>query len=171
MWREGKIGILVVDDEPSVLVTYRLILERRGYAVKTAVTSVEANRLIEEYHFDLLLCDYSLEQEHTGFEVIEKGRARDSRVKAVLLTGYASKETFDHARDNGILVLFKPIDIEEFFRTVENLMRGENAEADQAKAKEDSEKSSGEKGSGEKSGGEKKDGKQSRAAAYRNGQD
>ncbi len=35
----------------------------------------------------------------------------------------------------GSWYLFKPIDIEEFFRTVENLMRGENAEANQAKAK------------------------------------
>ena len=137
----------MVDDEPSVLVTYRLILERRGYAVKTASTSVEANRLIEEFRFDLLLCDYSLEQEHTGFEVIERGRARDSNVKAMLLTGYASKETFDRARENGILVLFKPIDIEEFFRTLENLMRGENAESNEAKREEgNKEEVSGKKG-------------------------
>ncbi len=33
LWRKGKFGILVVDDEPSVLMTYLLILEKRGFAV------------------------------------------------------------------------------------------------------------------------------------------
>jgi DNA-binding NtrC family response regulator len=129
LWRNGKYGILVVDDEPSVLVTYRLILEKRGYAVRTANTSVEAIRLLHQDTFDMLLCDYSLEQEHTGFEVIAEGRKLNPKVTAVLLTGYASKETVDRATANDVTVLFKPIDIEEFFRTLETLRRGADAQA------------------------------------------
>lgn len=166
MWRNGKCGILVVDDEPSVLVTYRLILEKRGYAVRTANTSVEAIRLLKQEPFDMLLCDYSLEQEHTGFEVIEEGRRVNPNVTAVLLTGYASKETVDRAQANGITVLFKPIDIEEFFRTLETLRRGANAtqaaehEAEQGK-NEQAEQVDKERGSGEAGKG--------RAAAHRPG--
>ena len=143
MWREGKFGVLVVDDEPSVLVTYRLILEKRGFAVRVAKTSVEAIELVNELEFDLLLCDYSLEQEHTGFEVIEAGRARKPDVMAVLLTGYASKETVEKARAANIHVLFKPIDIEEFFRTLEKLKRGEDAQTGQGEGHESDQGDSG----------------------------
>jgi DNA-binding NtrC family response regulator len=128
LWRNGKFGILIVDDEPSVLMTYKLILEKRGYAVKTVETSTEAVRMLAEHKFDLLLCDYSLEQEHTGFEVIDTARKGDPGIPAVLLTGYASKETVDHANENNITVLFKPIDIHEFFRTIENLKRGKDGQ-------------------------------------------
>jgi CheY-like chemotaxis protein len=128
LWRNGKFGILIVDDEPSVLMTYKLILEKRGYAVKTVETSTEALAVLAEHKFDLLLCDYSLEQEHTGFEVIDAARKDDSGIPAVLLTGYASKETVEQAGENNIVVLFKPIDIHEFFRTIENLKRGKDAQ-------------------------------------------
>lgn len=126
MWRNGKPGILVVDDEPSVLMTYGLILEREGYAVRTAETSAKAIEELEARTFDLVLCDYSLEQEHTGFEVVERARELHPKVATVLLTGYASMETVDEARRKGMAILFKPIDIQEFFQTVRTLMRNKN---------------------------------------------
>lgn len=130
MWRNGKFGVLVVDDEPSVLMTYRLILEKRDCAVHTAETSSQAKQLLQENRYDLLLCDYSLEQEHTGFEVIHEARRIDPAIAAVLLTGYASKETVERAQADNVSVLFKPIDINEFFRTVESLKRGTDAPTD-----------------------------------------
>ncbi|MBV9072174.1 MAG: response regulator [Acidobacteria bacterium] len=122
---EKKYSILVVDDERSVLTTYGLILAKKGYEVETAISSVEALTALKRRDFDLLLCDYSLEQEHTGFEVIQQGRRQKPDVKAALLTGYASKETAEEARQNGIAILYKPIDIEEFFTTIEKLLEGE----------------------------------------------
>lgn len=129
MWRQGKLGILVVDDERSVLATYALILQKQGYAVQTAISSVEARDILDQHEFDLLLCDYSLEQEHTGFEVIEYARRKTPGVKAILITGYASKETADQAKDNDIQVLYKPIDIQEFFEAVGALL-GKNYASD-----------------------------------------
>jgi DNA-binding NtrC family response regulator len=166
LWRNGKYGILVVDDEPSVLVTYRLILEKRGYAVRTANTSVEAIRLLHEEAYDMLLCDYSLEQEHTGFEVIEEGRRLNPKVTAVLLTGYASKETVDTATANDITVLFKPIDIEEFFRTLDTLRRGADAQAADQQAAEQGKDEQAEQSDEGRDGTETGKG---RAAAHRRG--
>lgn len=137
MWREGKFGILVVDDEKSVLTTYALILQRQGYAVQTAISSVEAKKILDEKDFDLLLCDYSLEQEHTGFEVIDHARRKSPALKAALLTGYASKETADLAVENDIQVLYKPIDIQEFFRTVAALLEKDNVSNEKEKAGEE----------------------------------
>ena len=122
---ERKFSILVVDDERAVLTTYGLILSKKGYDVETAISSVEALNALKRRDFDLLLCDYSLEQEHTGFEVIDRAREKRPKTKAAILTGYASKETADQARKDGIAILYKPIDIQEFFTTIDKLLREE----------------------------------------------
>jgi DNA-binding NtrC family response regulator len=120
---ERKYRVLVVDDEAHVLLTYRLILERQGYDVVACGTSVQAIEAIETQPFDMVLCDYSLEERHTGFEVISVARKRDSSVPAALLTGYATKETADEAASQGIGVMFKPIEIEEFLATTSGMLR------------------------------------------------
>ena len=118
-----KYRVLVVDDEAHVLLTYRLIREQQGYEVVACGTSVAAIKAIESQQFDIVLCDYSLEEQHTGFEVIAVARMRDSGVPAALLTGYATKETADEAAGRGITVMFKPIEIEEFLATTASMLR------------------------------------------------
>ena len=116
--RPRKYRILVVDDEPSVLTTYRMILEQNGYDVVPAPSAQEARRVIEGERPDLLLCDLSLGENESGFEVIECARRRYPGLPSVLLTGYAGKDITDRAQRLGILVLFKPIEIQEFLGTI-----------------------------------------------------
>jgi DNA-binding NtrC family response regulator len=118
-----KFRVLVVDDESSVLITYRLILEQQGYLVTACRTSRDAIAAVEEQSFDVVLCDYSLEEQHTGFEVITAARKRAPTVPAALLTGYATKETADEADSKKIGIMFKPIEIEEFLATTSKMLR------------------------------------------------
>jgi len=122
----GQYRVLVVDDEASVLLTYRLILEQQGYAVTACSTSREAVDALEKTEFDAILCDYSLEEQHTGFEVIHAARRRYPEIPAALLTGYATLETADEAEFKGIKVMFKPIEIEEFLATTSSMLRKNN---------------------------------------------
>ena len=126
MSADRKYRVLVVDDEAAVLLTYRLILERQGYEVLACGTSVQAIAAVQNERFDVVLCDYSLEEQHTGFEVISAARMLDPEVPAALLTGYATKETADEAASRGIGVMFKPIEIEEFLSTTSNMLRRNN---------------------------------------------
>ena len=126
----SKPRVLVVDDEAAVLFTYRMILEQQGYEVTAASNSRDAKTAIETVDFDLVLCDFSLEQQHTGFEVIEAARVRRPDMPSVILTGYASIETADNAKNKNIQVLFKPIDIQEFLGTTRALLRNENEPAE-----------------------------------------
>jgi|SRR5579864_388354 len=148
LWNGPRLSILVVDDERSVLTTYGLILSKKGYDVETAISSVDAIAALDRRPFDLMLCDYSLEQEHTGFEVIQYGRKKDPKAKAALLTGYASKETAELARQQGIAILYKPIDIEEFFTTIDKLLR-EEYEPDQTSEEKAGEPDPGQEGTGQ----------------------
>ena len=117
-----KRRVLVVDDEPSVLSTYRMILEQSGYDAVAAATSVEALNAIREHDFDLILSDFSLEQQHTGFEVIEAARMKNKDVPCCILTGYATLETADQADAIGVGILYKPIDIQEFLQVTRQLL-------------------------------------------------
>ncbi len=126
MTADRKYRVLVVDDEASVLTTYRLILERHGYEVVACPTSREALDALAQSNFDSVLCDYSLEEDHTGFEVILAARERDAAVPAALLTGYATKETAQEAASHNINIMFKPIDIEEFLNTTSRMVRRES---------------------------------------------
>ncbi len=126
MRTDGKYRVLVVDDEAAVLLTYRLILEQQGYDVVACGTSVEAIAAIRKQPFDVVLCDYSLEEQHTGFEVITAAREGDPEIPAALLTGYATKDTADEASSKGIAIMFKPIEIDEFLATTSNMARRKN---------------------------------------------
>src|SRR3954471_17042909 len=121
-----KSKVLVVDDERNVLLTYKMLLEQQGYETVASLTAKEAIALIEKQDFDLLLCDLSLEEKRTGFEVIKAARARRP-VPAVLLTGYASPEAADYARENEVSVLYKPIEIDDFLKTIATLLKENHA--------------------------------------------
>ena len=114
--------ILVVDDEPSVLLTYRLLLEQKGYDTVALGSAREAIESLQREGYDLLLCDLSLEEQANGFDVIEAARNRAPGTKAALLTGYASVEAAERAGKNDIAILFKPIDIDQFFETISVLL-------------------------------------------------
>ncbi len=122
-----KKRILVVDDEPNVLVTYKLILQQQGFEVIAAISSEEAKRALESTQVDLLLCDLSLEKQVSGFDVIEIARKLQPNITPVLLTGYASQEANEAAEQKEIPVLFKPIDIQQLLETISALTRKQDA--------------------------------------------
>lgn len=119
----SKPHILVVDDEPNVLVTYRLILQQQGYLVSAAISSEEARTCLQKGGVDLLLCDLSLEKQQSGFDVIQFGRNLNPNLSAVLLTGYASLDANERAEQENIPVLFKPIDIQQLLQVIAELLR------------------------------------------------
>jgi DNA-binding NtrC family response regulator len=149
--KDGKYRVLVVDDESSVLTTYRLILEQEGYAVTACRTSREAIAALEQQDFDVLLCDYSLEEQHTGFEVITAARKRDPELPAALLTGYATLETVDEAQLKSIQVMFKPIEIEEFLATTSKMLRRTHESDPKANREETAEPQSNSEGGARRS--------------------
>jgi DNA-binding NtrC family response regulator len=124
---DGKYRVLVVDDEVTVLMTYRLILEQQGYDVVACGTSTEAIAAVATQEFDAVLCDYSLEDQHTGFEVIRAARKRDQNIPAALVTGYATMDTVEEAAGQNIGTMFKPIEIEEFLATTANMLRSDQS--------------------------------------------
>ena len=124
-----KYKLLVVDDEPSVLFTYRLLLEREGYLATAVESSRAALAALRENQYDLTLCDLSLEEQHTGFEVIEEARRLRPGMPCILLTGYAAVDAAERASQQRVPVLYKPIDVKDFLNTIAAVLRETYAEA------------------------------------------
>jgi DNA-binding response OmpR family regulator len=79
--------ILIVDDEPSVVVALQFLMEQQGYQVMTAERGEDALELIYKYKPDLVLLDIMLPG-IDGYEVCEIVRLNpDYRdVKIIFLT-------------------------------------------------------------------------------------
>ena len=58
--------ILVVEDEPSILSTYNLLLTEEGYEVSTCSTYKCGHQKLKERNYDAALIDISLEREDLG---------------------------------------------------------------------------------------------------------
>jgi DNA-binding NtrC family response regulator len=118
-----KYRIMVVDDEPSVLFTYRLLLQQQGYQVIAVPTCQEALEKLRSEHVHLVLSDYALEERHTGFEIFDAARQKLANTPCILLTGYANREAVDRAESQGITVVFKPTDMDELLATIPQKLR------------------------------------------------
>lgn len=136
MAESKKHRILVVEDDPAVLTTYRMLLEQQGYGVVSAESFDQAKRSLHDTRFDLLICDLSLEKQHNAFDVIDVARRSDPGIAAVVVTGYASADEVERAEENGVRVLLKPIEIEEFLSTISNALPKAYADNQKAKLKD-----------------------------------
>jgi CheY-like chemotaxis protein len=66
---ESKGLILVVDDDPDIVATSRIILEGNGYEVHTASNGKEALELLSRVKPDLMLLDVMMASDTEGFDL------------------------------------------------------------------------------------------------------
>lgn len=83
--------ILIVDDEPSIIVPVQFLMEQKGYDVMVAFSGEEAMEIIAEKRVDLILLDIMLPV-IDGFEVCQRVRENPQwhKIKIILLTALGS---------------------------------------------------------------------------------
>lgn len=81
--------VLVVDDEPNILLSLEFLMQQAGFTVATAADAEQALTLIEQHCPDLLLLDISLPG-MSGFDLLERLRAADAtrQLPVVMLTAH-----------------------------------------------------------------------------------
>ena len=79
--------ILIVDDEPNILISLEFLMERAGYVVRCVETGDQALAQLDEFQPDLILLDVMLPG-MDGFEVCQRVRQTQawSQIKIVMLT-------------------------------------------------------------------------------------
>src|SRR6266550_5578795 len=110
--------VLVVDDEESVVVTIKAILQLDGYDVATTTSGAQARAMVRDTEYDLVLTDLRLE-DGDGLDVLKAVRERHPETITIMLTGYASLESAIQAiRAGAYDYLVKPSEVEELRSTV-----------------------------------------------------
>lgn len=79
--------ILIVDDEPNIVISLEFLMKREGFQVSLAVDGEEALRKIAEIQPDLVLLDVMMPKK-SGFEVCQEIRANPdwTSIKILMLT-------------------------------------------------------------------------------------
>jgi CheY-like chemotaxis protein len=90
---DSKGFVLVVDDDPDIVATSRIILESNGYEVQTASSGKEALEILARVKPDVMLLDVMMASDTEGFDLAFKLR-QDPEFKdlpIIMLTAFLDK--------------------------------------------------------------------------------
>lgn len=109
--KDGR--ILLVDDEPAILRTFRYCLEDEGYEVASAASAAQAEALIQAQVFDLCFLDLRLGADD-GLEVLARLRVQAPWMRVVIVTAHSAVDTAVNAMQAGAAdYLVKPCSPEQ----------------------------------------------------------
>lgn len=94
--------VLIVDDEPSIIVALQFLMEQNGYETLVAFSGEEAMETIARQHPDLILLDIMLPVVD-GFEVCQRVRENPdwNDIRIVLVTALGNEANVTKGLDLG----------------------------------------------------------------------
>jgi two-component system, cell cycle sensor histidine kinase and response regulator CckA len=116
----GLGSVLVIDDDETVRVVARRLLERRGFVVVVASDGIEGVERFREsaYGFSLVLLDLTMPR-MGGAAAMAEMQALDPNVRVLLTSGYREREVAAHfAGMNPAGFVQKPFRAEELYAAV-----------------------------------------------------
>ncbi len=123
--------IFVVDDDIDFLKNAKAFLEKSGYAVTTAETQEEAEKILKETAFDGAVFNLGLEFPDSGFALCYHAKKAAKPFPIVMLTGANSCVQFEFNLDSpssrrwikADAYLEKPVRLEQVLSALEHLVR------------------------------------------------
>jgi two-component system, OmpR family, response regulator len=114
---------LVVDDDPTLTLLVRRLLEEDGYAVDTAGTAEDGRMLAMVNEYDAIVLDLTL-PDGNGLQIIQGLRRDGKKTPIIVLTGNKDADVTVRALDSGADdYLTKPINFGEFKARIRALVR------------------------------------------------
>ena len=119
MARNTSGSLLVVDDDRYIQSAMADYLRSLGHRTETASNCTEAIARMEEFPFEVVLCDVNL-PDQDGFHLLQWGRENSPETSIILLTGFGTIESAVEAIRMGAFdYLTKPVIDEELRFSIE----------------------------------------------------
>ncbi len=119
----GKLRVLVVDDEPTLRLGFAYALSNRHTVVETASNGRTALERINSERFDIMILDLRM-PEIDGTSVIEELRATGNKLPVVLCSAALSPNVALRAiRDGVVDFLLKPVRPVDLRQAIEHVLR------------------------------------------------
>jgi len=116
-----KRRILLVDDDVTVLLTLRAVLELNHFEVQTAGSAAEAVQKLASGVYEMVITDSRMETDDAGFHVIRAARQQAYSPATALLTAYPPRNL--DWKQNGVQsLLVKPIGTQDLLRQIVALL-------------------------------------------------
>jgi DNA-binding response OmpR family regulator len=122
--------VLVVDDEPNILLSLEFLMQQAGFEVTTAEDAEQAQALISRQVPDLILLDISLPG-MSGFDLLEQLRADDAtrQLPVVMLTAHGREVEKEKGMALGASdYITKPFSTRELVSRVQALLGNANGD-------------------------------------------
>ena len=116
-----KRRILLVDDDATVLLTLKAVLELHHFDVQTASSASEAVQKLASGVYEMVITDSRMETDDAGFHVIRAARQQAYNPATALLTAYPPRN-MDWKHDGVHSLLVKPIGTQDLLRQIEALL-------------------------------------------------
>ena len=116
-----KRRVLLVDDEISILLTLKAVLEISGFDVDTATSAYEGKRRIKQHEYEMIITDMRMEDTTSGAEVIAYARTAAYKPAIALLTAFPVAEE-DWQGMGADEMLVKPMQTQVLLRQIEALL-------------------------------------------------
>ncbi len=116
--------ILIVDDEPTILLTLSHLLGNRDTTVIRSSRIEEAEEALSRYRFDLAIADIRLSgmEGVEGLELLSYIKKISPETEVIIMTAYGSDEMREDAYRRGAFHYYeKPIDIPHLIDKVQSL--------------------------------------------------
>lgn len=113
-------SILLVDDEPQILLPMKELLELENKKVDTAENGLAALELLEKNTYDLIISDAKMPKMN-GHELLGKVREDNSDVKFIILTGVNDFSQEALKKSGADAVFYKPLDFDILLQTISSL--------------------------------------------------
>ncbi len=125
---DEKTRILLIDDEPNILRTFRFCLEDVGHRVTTASDAAQAEELVQSDVFDLCFLDLRL-GETSGLDLLPKLRQYAPWMRVIIVTAHSSIDSaLDAIRAGAADYLVKPCSPEQLRMTATKQIRARRLE-------------------------------------------
>jgi DNA-binding NtrC family response regulator len=112
------VRIVVVDDEPTIVLMCRRVLESQGHAVHGFTNVQAALAQLEAEPADLLVVDYKM-PELNGLEFIQRAWAVRPGLRVVMITAHGTREVIGKATQSGVQsIVLKPFTPSELAKGV-----------------------------------------------------
>lgn len=116
--------ILIMDDEPSILLSLSYVLQAGGVEVISCSELEQAEEALDNARFDLVLADIRMSGVNgiEGLELLSYIRRHYAGTDVIIMTGYNTKEIEAEAYRRGAIHFFaKPVDLSELLLKVSGL--------------------------------------------------
>ncbi len=122
----AKRRILLVDDELTILLTLKAVLEISGFEVETAASAREGRARIKAHTYDMVITDMRMESESAGLEVVQAAKRAPYRPAVAMLTAFPlpGSEWQDEGADK---MLVKPMNTHDLLTQLEALLASHEA--------------------------------------------